>query len=318
MKTLYPEIAPYAVTRVPVSPLHTLHVEQCGRPDGLPVLFLHGGPGSGCRPMHRRFFDPAVYRIVLLDQRGSGRSTPAGELRENTTQALVGDLERVREALGIERWAVLGGSWGAALALLYAQAWPDRVLGMVLRGTFLASRRELDWLFADGARRLFPDHWRDFVAAVHQSGSGDVVEAYRRALSSEQDAVRDRAVRAWSAWGDALALHTAAGPVAGAGPAVVTQAQVLRARLQVHYASHRYFLDEGQIARGLGRVAHLPTWIVHGRCDVMCTAEASWRVHLAIPGSELRILARTGHLEGEPPMIDALVNATATLARHLG
>lgn len=319
MKTLYPEIAPYAVTRLKVSPLHTLYLEQSGRPDGLPVLFVHGGPGSGSRPVHRRFFDPRVYRIVLFDQRGAGRSTPAGELRENTTQALVADLERIREALGIDRWALLGGSWGATLALRYAQAHPDRVLGIILRGTFLASRRELEWFFADGASRLFPDHWDHFVGAVGVpagSGAVDLVEAYHRALFSEHDSVRLRAARAWMAWGDTVALHTSPGVVDSTRPGHGTQALVSRARLQVHYASHRYFLDDPG-AWQLDRIAHLPAWIVHGRCDVMCPAETAWRVHQSLPGSKLRILARTGHLDGEPAMVEALVDASDSLARCL-
>ncbi len=316
MRALYPEIEPYRSQCLAVSGGHTLHVEECGEPGGLPVVFLHGGPGSGCRAEHRRYFDPRRYRIVLLDQRGAGRSGPAGALDDNTTAALVADLEAVRERLGIGRWILFGGSWGATLALAYAQDHPGRVLGMVLRGTFLATARELDWFFRDGASRLFPEAWEDFVAPIPRPERGDLIEAYARRILEGDLKGRQAAALAWTAWADRVSTHTldARGDAA---PSRDPRRVLHEASIQVHYARNGYFLGPDGVAAHLHRLPQVPTRILHGRCDLTCTPQASWRLHRALPHSVLSILPRTGHLAGEPAMVDALVAATDTLAQEI-
>jgi proline iminopeptidase len=316
MRTLYPEIEPYGTHSLAVAGRHTLHVEECGDSGGLPVVFLHGGPGSGCRADHRRYFDPWRYRIVLLDQRGAGRSTPAGELTDNTTEALIADLEAIRNLLGIERWVLFGGSWGAALALAYAQTHPQRVLGMVLRGTFLATARELDWFFRDGASRMFPEAWQGFVDPIPAGERGELIEAYARRILEGDPAGRRAAARAWTAWADRVVTHTLE-PQGDAAPSKDPERMLHEASIQVHYARNGYFLGPEGVEVRLHRLPRVPTRILHGRCDLTCTPQASWRLHRALPHARLRILPRTGHLASEPAMVDALVEATDALVEEI-
>ena len=211
MRVLFPDIKPYATQRLAVDSLHTLYIEECGNPSGLPVLFLHGGPGAGCEPMHRRFFDPQRYRIVLFDQRGSGQSSPHAELRDNTTWHLVADIEKLREHLNIDRWVVFGGSWGSTLALAYAETHPDRVLGLILRGVFLCRDQDIHWFYQHGANRLFPDLWEHFLAPIPAVEQHDLIHAYHRRLTGADELERLRAARAWSTWeGATLTLEHAA------------------------------------------------------------------------------------------------------------
>lgn len=311
---LYPVIDPYHSFALAVDPPHQLYVEECGNPDGLPVLFLHGGPGGGCEPYHRRFFDPSRYRAVLFDQRGCGRSTPYGELEGNDTWALVRDIERIRETLGIERWLVFGGSWGSTLALAYAEAHPDRVLGLIVRGIFLCRHDDLDWFYKDGANRIFPEHWEAFVSALTEAERADLPNAYYRRLTGPDPVAAQAAARAWSAWEANCATLTPDPEVVGhfTDPAVA----VALARIECHYFVHGAFLEPNQLLRDAGRLADIPGVIVHGRWDAICMPEGAYLLHRAWPGSELRFVADAGHLASEPGIQRELVRAADAFAER--
>lgn len=314
MRELYPDIRPYATRRLPVSTLHTLYVEEAGTPGGLPALFLHGGPGAGCQPVHRRFFDPQRYRIVLFDQRGAGQSTPHAELTDNSTPALVADIETVRIALGIERWVVFGGSWGSTLALAYAEAHPARVLGLVLRGIFLCRPQDIRWFYQSGASRLFPDAWESFLAPIPPAEHDDLVSAYYRRLTGDDEVERMRCAKAWSVWeGTTLTLRPHPGTVDHfADPHMALSL----ARIECHYFMHDSFLAPDQLVREAHRLDGIPGTIVHGRYDVICPLDGAWALHQAWPGSTLDIIADAGHAATEPGIVDALVRATDALADH--
>ena len=312
MLSLYPDIKPYAAHSLKVDEVHTLHVEECGNPEGLPVVFVHGGPGSGCEPYHRRFFDPNVYRIVLFDQRGAGRSTPHAELANNTTPHLVADLERIRTQLGIERWVVFGGSWGSTLGLVYAETHPTRVLGLILRGIFLCAPWEIRWFYQEGANRLFPDYWEDYLKPVPAEERHEMVAAYYRLLTGSNEIARMAAAKAWSTWeGRCSTLRPRAEVVNHFSD---PHTALSLARIECHYFMNDSFLAPDQIIRGAQRLKGIPGVIVHGRYDVVCPVENAWRLHQAWPGSELRIIADAGHSATEPGTVDALVNATQTMA----
>lgn len=314
MRTLFPEIEPYATRRLRVSDIHELYVEECGCADGLPVVFLHGGPGAGLAPYHRRFFDPARYRIVLFDQRGAGRSTPFAELRENTTRDLVADIETLRETLGIERWVVFGGSWGSTLGLAYAQAHPERVLGLVLRGIFLCRAAEIDWFYEEGgASWLLPEKWARYAAAIPENERGRMMEAYWQRLTSDDEAVRVAAARAWGRWeGGALTLEESPETEAGfAAPEVA----VSLARIEAHYFRHHGFLERDQLLRDIGRIRHIPATLVHGRYDVICPAKNALDLAAAWPEADLHVVL-AGHAASEPAIVDVLVRATDALAER--
>lgn len=314
MRQLYPEIHPFAVHRLSVGGGHDLYVEECGSPGGIPVVFLHGGPGSGCSENHRRYFDPSRYRVVLFDQRGCHRSTPRGGVTANTTADLLADMERIREQLQIGKWMIYGGSWGATLGLLYAQHRPDRITSMILRGVFLARTRDLAWFLGDGANRLFPDCWAEFVSCIPDGERGDLVSAYHRRIHGRDPAVRVQAARHWSNWGARVTTYLLPLSVAE----VEDPEKILsEAGIETHYALSRYFIEEDQILRNIGRLPRVPARIIHGRRDLTCTLESSWALHQAIPGSLLNIVEQGGHLAGEPAMIDALVQATDAMADAL-
>jgi len=305
---LFPPIEPFDSFRLRVSDLHELHVEQCGSRDGVPVVFFHGGPGAGLSPLHRRFFDPAAYRVVLFDQRGSGRSTPLGELDENTTWDLVADAERIRERLGIEKWLVFGGSWGSTLGLAYAETHPERCTGLILRGIFLSRRSEVLWTFGGGAQRVFPDGWADFLSVLDDSERSDVLAAYHRRLSSDDPAVRRQAALAWNRW-EELGSYLVARSYSVAEEDV--PAEVALARIEAHYFVNGAFLsDEEQLLRDVDKVKHLPCVIVQGRYDMVCPAVSAWDLHNAWPGSRLVIVPASGHSADEPGIVSALVDAT--------
>ncbi|NIR59069.1 MAG: prolyl aminopeptidase [Gammaproteobacteria bacterium] len=316
MRELYPEIQPFRSLRLAVDDVHTLHVEECGRHDGLPVLFLHGGPGIGTEPLHRRFFDPAAYRIILFDQRGCGRSTPHAELTNNNTHALVADIERLRRELGIERWLVFGGSWGSTLGLLYAQAHPERVLGLILRGIYLCRPRDIQWFYQSGADRLLPEAWEEFLAPIPEAERGDLVRAYYERLTGDNDIERMRAAKAWALWeAKAATLRPE--------PAVVAHFDdpyraLSTARIECHYFAHDCFLEVDQILRDTGRLAEIPGIIVHGRYDLICPVEQAWALSRAWPQAELGIAPDAGHAATEPGIRDALLEATDRFAERLG
>lgn len=311
-EVLYPPLDPIESGRVKVSALHELYWERCGNPDGIPVLFLHGGPGAGISPLSRRFFDPARYHVVLFDQRGAGQSTPLGETRENTLPLLIEDIERLRAQLGIERWLVFGGSWGSTLSLAYAQAHPERCLGLVLRGIWLVSQDEIDW-WLYGIRQFFPLEWEAFAAAVPEAERDDLLAAFSRRLENPDPAVHGPAARAWSRYeGSCLFLH----PNPEMADAFTEDRIALGVgRLEAHYFKHRAFLRPNQLLEGVNRIRHLPCFIVHGRYDVVCPVRYAFALHQAWPESELKVIADAGHSSYESGIAAALVDATNRFAR---
>lgn len=308
-RSLYPEIEPYDSGFLPVSELHTLYYEQCGNPQGKPVVFLHGGPGGGSNPRCRRFFDPKVYRIVLFDQRGCGRSTPHAELRGNTTWDLVADIERLREHLEIGRWQVFGGSWGSTLALAYAQTHPGRVTELVLRGIFMLRRWELEWFYQRGCDAMFPDAWENFLAAIPEVERGDLMSAYYRRLTSGDASTRIAAARAWSIWEGATSyLYQDPAQIAATGEDAFALAF---ARIECHYFVHGGFFDrDDQLLRQVERIRQIPAVIVQGRYDVVCPPRSAWDLHRAWPEADLRIVPDAGHSAFEPGNIHELIEAT--------
>jgi proline iminopeptidase len=313
MAELFPEIEPYDSGDLRVDAIHSLYYEQCGNPKGKPALFLHGGPGGGASPVHRRFWDPSKYRIILFDQRGCGRSTPHAELRANTTWHLVDDIERIREHLGIERWQLFGGSWGSTLSLAYAQAHPERVTEMVLRGIFLLRRREIDWYYQEGASRIFPEAWQKYLEPIPEEERGDLLRAYYRRLTSLDREERIRAARAWSMW-EGSTSRLIPDPVVIERTGDVTFAEAF-ARIECHYFINAGFFEEDdRLLRHVDVIRHIPTIIVQGRYDIVCPAESAYQLHQAWPESVLRIAAHSGHSALEPEISSELVAATNELS----
>ncbi len=315
VRSLYPHIEPYVTHSLAVAPPHVLHVEECGNPDGVPVLFVHGGPGSGCEPWQRRFFDPRRYRIVLFDQRGCGRSAPHASLEGNTTPALVADMERIREHLGIERWVLFGGSWGSTLSLVYAQTHPARVAGLVLRGIFLCRPRDIQWFYQEGASRVFPDLWEDYLEPIPEAERGELVSAYYRRLTGEDEVSRMSAAKAWSLWEGRTSTLLPAQAVVDHFADPYTALSL--ARIECHYFVHDSFLEPDQILRDAHRLRGIPGVIVHGRYDVVCPADNAWALHRVWPEAELRIVPDAGHSAAEAGNTDALVAASDALAARL-
>ncbi len=306
---LYPEIEAFDSGMLKVSELHTLYYEQSGNPDGKPVVFLHGGPGGGTNDKCRRFFDPQAYRIILFDQRGCGKSTPHAELADNTTWDLVADIERLREHLGIERWQVFGGSWGSTLALAYAETHPDRVSELVLRGIFMLRRQELEWFYQNGCDMLWPDAWETYLAAIPEVERGDLMSAYYRRLTSDDETVRMAAARAWAVW------------EAGRSFLLPDQDYIDRAegdhfaaafaRIECHYFVHGGFFEhDDQLLRNAARLKDIPAVIVQGRYDVVCPMRSAWDLHRVWPQADLRVVADAGHSAFEAGIVHALIEAT--------
>jgi proline iminopeptidase len=311
---LFPEIEPYRTGKLQVSKLHTIHFEECGNPRGKPLVFLHGGPGGGIDPVYRRYFDPRKWRIVLLDQRGCGQSTPHAELRENTTWNLVGDIERVREHLGIDKWVVFGGSWGSTLSLAYSQTHPQRCKGLVLRGIFLLRRSELLWFYQEGASQIFPDAWEYYLAPIPARERGDMMQAYYKRLTSRDRKVRLRAARAWSIWeGSTSKLFTDPELVKKFGGGKFADAF---ARIEAHYFVNRGFLKrDDQLLRDVRIIRHIPAVIVQGRYDVVCPMRSAWDLHRAWPEAKFIVVPDSGHSMTEPGIRSALIEETGRLAR---
>ena len=312
-RTLYPEIEPYKSGHLDVGDGHSLYWELCGNPEGKPAVFLHGGPGGGSSPDHRRQFDPERYNVLVFDQRGCGKSTPYASLEANTTAHLVADIERLREMAGIEKWLVFGGSWGSTLSIAYAQAHPDRVTELVLRGIFLFDQYEVDWLYKEGgASAVYPDKWDDFISLIPEGERGDLVEAYRRRLTSEDSDERLRAAKAWSAWeastvtllpSDETMEHFTSPDVA-----------VAIARIENHYMASGGWLEEGELLRGAEKLRGIPGVIVQGRHDTCTPPKAAWALKKAWPDVDLQIVPDGGHLYNEPGILDGLVRATDRFA----
>jgi proline iminopeptidase len=313
LAVLYPPIEPFASGHLDVGDGHTLYWELCGHPDGQPAVFLHGGPGSGCSVDQRRLFDPQRYCVLLFDQRGCGRSTPHACIEANTTHHLVADIERLREMLGVQRWLVLGGSWGSTLALAYAQAHPARVSALVLRGVFTARREELRWYYQDGASWVFPDEWDRFIAPIPVEQRGDLLGAYGRQLTGPDEAAQLRAAVAWSRW-EARTIVLRPDPASLAERTEARFALAL-ARIECHYFAHGAFLEEGQLLRHAEHLRGIPGVIVQGRYDMATPPRTAWELHQAWPGSELRLVEAAGHAFKEPGIVDQLIRATDRFAR---
>jgi proline iminopeptidase len=315
MKSLYPPIQPYQSYRLDVGDGHVLYVEESGNRKGLPVIYLHGGPGSGCKAFHRSFFNPELYRIILLDQRGSGRSTPLGGTVYNTTQHLIDDLEAVRLYLKIKRWILFAGSWGATLALLYAQQYPKRVAAMLLRGSFLARQRDLDWYIRDGANRLYPEQW-DALSRVLAPDEPDLIRTLHDFLHGKDEVAAHRVARAWLAWGAQLALGEAYDPQEIEARAC--DSYMPQTYIELHYAMHKYFIEENQILQQCHKIPKkLPVILIHGRHDAVCPPEAAYLLKQRLPSAELLILPNSGHLPMGEEMLGALVSASDRLAQKL-
>lgn len=318
MLTLYPAIKPFNHFMLKVDEPHELYVEQCGNPNGLPVIFIHGGPGSGCQESDRSFFDPEIYHIILFDQRGAGRSTPHACLENNTTQHLIADIELIRQQLNIKQWLVFGGSWGSTLSLTYAQAHPEAVLGLILRGIFLGSQHATEWLYGQvGAADIFPDHFEDFLAPLPEGvrKQKNLVTPYYELLTSDDEVKRMAAAKAWSIW---------EGKIATLEPNPNKEALCSNphfalsiARIECHYFMHDCFLEPNQLINHIDKIRHLPCTIVHGRYDIICAARQAWELHKLWPESTLQFIRDAGHSSGEPGIIDALVKATQDFAKRL-
>ncbi|WP_170575280.1 prolyl aminopeptidase [Ruegeria atlantica] len=301
---LHPPIDPFDQRMLDVGQGHRIYMEQCGNPKGIPVVVLHGGPGGGCSPAMRRYFDPDVYRVILFDQRGCGRSRPHASVTDNTTWHLVADVERLRTLLDIDDWIVFGGSWGATLALIYAQAHPDRVARLVLRGVFLATLAELDWFYGGGAGKFWPEQWAKFTALLTEDELSDTIRAYNKRLFSGDRATEILYARAWSTWENALASVHAPGGV-GESPGEYARAF---ARLENHYFINGAFLEkDGQILDQMDKIAHIPGHIVQGRYDMICPPQAAWKLAERWPTAELKMVRNAGHALSEPGISAELV-----------
>ena len=306
MKSLYPEITPFHTFYLQTAVEHQVYVEQCGNPAGIPVVFLHGGPCSGTKPDHRRFFNPARYHIILMDQRGCGKSLPFGALQHNTTQDLLADLQQLRSQLGISQWLLFGGSWGATLALLYAQHYPAQVSAMILRGTFLARATDMSWYLGGGLNRIYPQVWQQLLQSLPEAQRLQPAQALFDSVFSDDDNLVKTVTKQWQAWGGLTALGNEY--VGNDNP--VTSQDVLQARMELHYAKHQYFIGENQILQNCQLLQHIPTVIIHGQQDLTCPPDSAWLLHQALPQSQLIYLPNAGHVARGAEMIDALVNAT--------
>lgn len=309
MRTLYPEIMPYHTDKIKVSELHTVYFEECGNPNGRPVVFLHGGPGGGIQPSYRQYFNPEKWRIILLDQRGCGQSTPFAELRENTTLDLVADIETLRQHLQIEKWAVFGGSWGSTLALTYGITHPESCTAFFLRGIFLLRKKEIDWFYQEGCSKIYPDAWEKYLEPIPKSERGDLVQAYHQRLTSPDAEVRREAAKAWAIW-------------EGSTSKLIPDNQMIEhysednfaeafARIECHYFVNKgFFPEDNFLLNNVRNIRHIPAVIVQGRYDVVCPAENAWDLHRAWPEAELKIIADAGHSLSEIGITDALIEAT--------
>ena len=309
LRSLYPEIEPYRSGLLKVSDLHDIYYEECGSPGGKPVVVLHGGPGGGIAPFLRRFHNPRAYRIILFDQRGCGKSTPFGELRENTTWDLVADMERLRALLGVERWQVLGGSWGSTLGLAYAETHPDRVSELILRSVFLLRRSELLWFYQEGASWIFPDAWEDYVAPIPKMERHDMIAAYHSRLTGSDEATLKACARAWSVW-ESTCLSLLPNPERAAQSADDRFAYAF-ARIENHYfINHGFFDQDGQLLKHADRLKTIPGVIIQGRYDIVTPMQSAWDLHKIWTSARLHIVDDAGHTGTEPGLAAALINAT--------
>ena len=312
---LYPELHPYFQQFLQVDETHRLYIEESGNPDGIPVIFLHGGPGANSEPYHRRYFDPEKYRIILFDQRGCGQSTPHATLQDNTSHDLVQDLERIRAVLEINKWVVFGGSWGSTLALLYTEKYPAHVHALVLRGIFLCRDQDVKWFYQQGTSALFPDYWQDYLAPIPESERGDMISAYYKRLTGDDELAKMRAAEAWSTWEGRTATLLSNDELVDyfSDPYVALSV----ARIESHFFVNQSFLEPDQIIANAHHLKNIPGYIVHGRYDVICPVQQAWDLHKAWPEAELNIIADAGHAVSEPGITQRLVEITDELAGKL-
>jgi len=311
-RTLYPPIEPNHAGFIDAGGVHKLYYEECGNPDGKPVVFLHGGPGGGCTVSNRRFWDPDVYRIILFDQRGSGRSEPYASLEQNTTWDLVNDIEVLRDTLNIKQWQVFGGSWGSTLALAYAQSYPECVSEIILRGIFLLRQKEIDWVYQHGTSELYPDAWEYYLAPIPEKERHDLVKAYYKRLTSNDLDIQMEAAKAWSIWeGMTSTLLPNDEITAEFGS---TNMALALARIECHYFVNRGFMEENQLIDNVHRIRHIPSVIVQGRYDVLCPVVSAWELLKEWPEADLRIVPDAGHSAFEPGNIHELIMATESFS----
>lgn len=310
--SLYPPVVPYDSGHLNVGDGHSIYWEMCGNPKGMPAVFLHGGPGGGCTPNNRRLFDPERYRVLLFDQRGCGRSRAQASLRANTTAHLLADLEKMRDMFGIERWLMLGGSWGATLALAYAQARPERVSAMILRGVFTARRAEVRWLYQEGASFLFPEAWSRFAEFIPEGERDNLLAAYHARLHGGDDAPAVAAAHAWCAWEDEIMTLYPQPNASSCDEAAL----LALARIETHYLVNGAFIEEGGLIANAQRLRDIPGIIVQGRYDAVTPPRSAWELHRAWPQAELQMAADAGHASSEPGILQRLLRATDAFARR--
>lgn len=324
MSDLYPEIEPFNHGNLEKSP-YSVYFEQVGNPAGIPVIFLHGGPGSGCNENHRRYFNPKKYRVVLFDQRGCNRSVPNGCVEENTTQEILNDIEAIRRQLGIDKWLLFGGSWGATLALLYAEQYSQNVSGIILRGAFLARQCDFDWFAKSGVNKIFPDYWQEFTSSFNEVEKEHFIKALYEKVTSDNKSIQLQAAKTWSLWAGRVVTHTITDDYE---LEIESEEELINeVKIEMHFAINHYFIEENQILNNIANVPDVPVKIIHGRKDLTCLPESSWAIHQALnntknntnkANSKLVIVPEAGHLAGEPSMIDALISATDEMAELLG
>ncbi|AAZ24400.1 prolyl aminopeptidase [Colwellia psychrerythraea] len=312
LHSLYPEIEPFSQQYLKVSPLHQLYIEQCGNEQGIPVIFLHGGPGSACREQHRCYFDPAIYHIILFDQRGCGRSKPQGELKENNTLALVEDINTIRKHLGISQWLVFGGSWGATLALVYAKQYPKQVLGMILRGVFLGRAQDINWVYTNkGAAQIYPDAWQALVDNLPiEQQQAPLNALYQRLINSDEQISRD-AYNRLQQWESAI-LNIQPGTPASIVDTINKKPSII----QLHYSINRCFIEKNPILEQITQISDIPIKIIQGRYDFVCPVEQAWQLAYHCPQAKLTVIDMAGHLANEPLMSNALVEATLSFSKQ--
>lgn len=313
MHTLYPAIKPYQTHELKVDEIHTIYVEEVGSPEGIPVIVLHAGPGAGGDAYLRRFFDPQQYRIILFDQRGCGRSTPHAEIRNNTTQHLLDDMETIREYLGLTRFVLFGGGWGSMLALLYAEKYPQNVRALLLHQIYLGRKKDIYWFYKIGANLVYPDYWQDFVSNIPEDQHDKIPEFYAQCLQGSNELARMSAAKSWAIWQarcSSLQPHLS----------VIDQFSdphfaLALATLESHYINHFYFVEDKQILNNSHKIRLIPTYLVHGRYDMVCPLAGTWALYQQLPAANLRIVRDAGHSDREPGIIDALIAASIEISR---
>ncbi len=315
MKLLYPQIEPFNSFQLDTGSEHSVYVEQSGNPEGIPVIFLHGGPCSGTRPGHRCFFNPEIYHIILMDQRGCGFSLPFGEVNKNTTQDIIDDMERIRQHLLIEQWLLFGGSWGGTLTLLYSQQFPEKVLGMVIRGVFLARQKDLDWFAKAGANCIYPEKWQELEQSLPDAISSNIVQDLYETVFGDDEISQRRVTKAWMEWGGQVALMNDFNQQEQ--PEHISEKMVKQVQMELHFAYHHYFITENQIIENCHYLKNIPTIIIHGRHDLVCPIEAGMSLFKALPHAKFCVLPNAGHIASGVEMEEALVQATDEMAKLL-